>query len=645
LWVYEQGKFRKIHPRDGGPLGAVRAMTEDAEGGIWAATSDTNDASRRLFHIQDYTIREEISSPKLGLANTLAPDPHGGVWIGLASGGLARYRNGQMELFPLNFIPQDAPVHGLIVNPDGSVLAATSSGLFEWQKGKMQNLTVRNGLPCDIIYALITDKNATLWLYAACGLIAIPNAELQRWWQSPDVAVKSRLLDVFDGAQPMSTPFQPNASQSPDGRLWFVNENVVQMIDPAHVDDNSILPPVHVEEVTADDKTYDASPGSRLRLPPLVRHLEIRYTALSFVVPAKVHFRIMLEGLDRDWREVGNRRQAFYTNLSPGKYRFRVTASNNSGVWNDAGTFLDFSIAPAYYQTTLFRVASLAAALILLSCIYRRRVRSIHMRSEQLALINTKLEAQIVERKHAEEALRQSQADLTRASRMSSMGELSASLAHEIKQPIAAAITNSNTCLRWLTRDQPDLEEARAAALRMVQDGKRANEIVNRVRLLFQKETLQRELVNLNSIIREMVRLLYGEATQSAIFVRAELARDLPPVMGDRVQLQQVMMNLMMNSIDAMRDVDGTRELTIRSQRGENGEVLISVSDTGVGLPPQQADKIFDAFFTTKAQGTGMGLRISRTIVESHGGQLWAADNSPRGAIFQFTLPRDSKSE
>ena len=219
------------------------------------------------------------------------------------------------------------------------------------------------------------------------------------------------------------------------------------------------------------------------------------------------------------------------------------------------------------------------------------------------------------------------------------MGELTASLAHEIKQPIAAAITNANTCLRWLSRDQPDLEEVRAAALRIVQDARRAGEIVNQVRLLFQKDALQRELADLNKIIREILLLVHGEATQFAVFVRTELAADLPEVMGDRVQLQQVLMNLMMNSIEAMRDVDGTRELTIKSKRGENGQALISISDTGVGLPQQHADQIFNAFFTTKPHGTGMGLRISQSIIESHGGRLWASDCSPRGATFQFSLP------
>jgi C4-dicarboxylate-specific signal transduction histidine kinase len=254
-----------------------------------------------------------------------------------------------------------------------------------------------------------------------------------------------------------------------------------------------------------------------------------------------------------------------------------------------------------------------------------------------LRILELRMEAR-AERQQAEEALRQAQADLARASRVSSMGELSASLAHEINQPIAAAVTNASTCLRWLSRDEPDLEEARLAASRIVQDGRRAGEIIKRIQLLFKKDTPQRELVDLNEVIREMMLLLRSEASQFAIAIRAELDADLPQAMGDRVQLQQVLMNLMMNSIDAMKDMEGTRELTLQSQRGQDGQVLISVSDTGVGLP-EQADRIFNAFFTTKAHGTGMGLRISRSIIESHGGRLWGADNAPRGASFCFTIP------
>jgi PAS domain S-box-containing protein len=248
----------------------------------------------------------------------------------------------------------------------------------------------------------------------------------------------------------------------------------------------------------------------------------------------------------------------------------------------------------------------------------------------------------VTERKKAEEAreaLRETQADLARVSRVNTMGELTASLAHEVNQPIGAASTNANTCLRWLAADTPNIEEARAAAMRIVTDVKRAGEIISRIRQLFQKGSSEREFVDINEIIREMIVLLRGETTRYNILVRTDLAADLPRVMADRVQLQQVLMNLMINSVEAMKAVDGPRELSINSQSAKDAQLMLSVSDTGVGLPRHQADQIFNPFFTTKGDGTGMGLRISRSIIESHGGRLWAADNSPRGARFCFTLP------
>ncbi len=247
-------------------------------------------------------------------------------------------------------------------------------------------------------------------------------------------------------------------------------------------------------------------------------------------------------------------------------------------------------------------------------------------------------------RNRAEEALRQAQSDLAHVSRVTTMGELTASLAHEVNQPIAAAVTDANTCLRWLNRDHPNVEEAREAASRTVKDATRAAEIISRTRLLFKKGTPQWELVDVNDIIRDMVALMRNEITRHSISVRSELAEDTPQITGDRLQLQQVLMNLMVNAIDAMKDANGTRELAIKSQRTDNEQLMVSISDTGVGLPPEQADKIFDAFFTTKPHGTGMGLRISRSIVESHGGRLWAADNSPRGASFHLTLPMGAEA-
>ncbi len=268
-------------------------------------------------------------------------------------------------------------------------------------------------------------------------------------------------------------------------------------------------------------------------------------------------------------------------------------------------------------------VGSLSAAQRAATESLRRARDDLRVTVQELQKTNEALHAESLERKHAEEALRNAQGDLARVSRMTTLGELTASLAHEVNQPIAAAVTNANTCLRWLTRERPDLEEAREAASRIVK---------------FKKGTAQRELVGLNEMVREMIALLRGEATRHKILIGTDLATGLPQVTGDRVLLQQVLMNLMLNGIEAMKDVDGKRELLIKSQETENEEVIVSVSDTGAGLPAQQADQIFKAFFTTKPQGTGMGLSISRSIVEAHGGRLWADGNSPRGASFCFAL-------
>jgi signal transduction histidine kinase len=252
----------------------------------------------------------------------------------------------------------------------------------------------------------------------------------------------------------------------------------------------------------------------------------------------------------------------------------------------------------------------------------------------------------VTERKRADEErerLRKSLADLAHINRVTTMGELTASLAHEIRQPIAAAITGAQTCLRWLRRDQPDVAEACEAASRLVKDVTRAAEIISRIGSMFKKGAPLRELVDVNELIGEMIALLRNEAARYSISFRSDLAENLPRVMADRIQLQQVFMNLMLNGIDAMKETISIGELSIKSEACD-AQLLISVSDTGVGLPPEQADKIFNAFFTTKDKGTGMGLPISRSIIESHGGRLWAAANSPRGASFCFTLPTKAET-
>jgi PAS domain S-box-containing protein len=1000
LFVYEHGRFTRIPHPDGSPLGTVLAMTEDTEHNVWAAVIRYPPGRpARLICFRDGRFVKEISDQKLDFSS-LAADPHAGLWMGLQQGGLARYRNDRLQIFP--FSDANVRVYQVLANGDGSVLGATSNGLMERQDDSQRILNDKNGLPCNQIYAIITDKHSDLWLYAECGLIKIKSDELQRWRDHPDQKVNFELFDALDGVHPFIPPFSPIATRSKDGRLWFANDTVVQMIDPDGLLNNPIPPPVHIEDVIADRKTY--SPQSGLPLPALTRDLEIDYTALSFVAPQKVHFQYKLEGYDRDWQDAGTRRQAFYSNLPPRSYIFRVKACNNSGVWNEAGASLDFFVAPAYYQTNWFRFFCVVAFIAVLWALHRWRVhrltsqekhlrdvvetipamtftalsdgsatfvnkrwteytglsveqssgigwqRAIHAEDlarnaekwrisiaggqlfedearfrraadeeyrwflvrgvpfrdprgkivrwyetltdiedrkraeENLQLISrefqdskTKLEEaqriahvgywvwdletnrltwsdetyrifglrprersmdigallemvhpedrelmlnvtqeavrgearpdveyriirpngevravfsrggtkrdasgkpherfgtiqDITDRKRAEEALkrsefylgeaqklthtgswawrvsdrnvvhlseewyrifgfdpadgapnwekrldlvhpddrlawkntieraivektdydvtfrivlpggivkwirtvghpvltatgdlvqflgsstditghksaeqereklRQLETEIAHINRVSILGEMAASLAHEIKQPIAAAITSANTCVEWLAHEPPNLDRARTAAARVDKYGNRAAEIIDRIRAFYKKSPSERELVDVNEIVLEIFTLLQGEAIRCSIAMRPELAAELPKIKADRVQLQQVFMNLMLNAIEAMNESGG--ELTVRSHL-QDGQVLFSVSDTGPGLPVGSVDQLFSAFFTTKPQGSGMGLAISRTIVESYGGRLWATANDGRGATFNFTLPTE----
>ncbi len=244
--------------------------------------------------------------------------------------------------------------------------------------------------------------------------------------------------------------------------------------------------------------------------------------------------------------------------------------------------------------------------------------------------------------KVAEEALNRARSELAHMARVTTLSALTASMAHEINQPIAAAITSAGACLRWLNRDQPEVQRAREAAMRIEDDGKRAAEIITHLKSFYKKEVSpQREMVSVNDIVGEMLVLLRSEADRHLVVMRTELAADPPPVSADRVQLQQVLMNLMLNGMEAMSERGG--ELKISTRR-EGGEVMVSVSDTGVGIPADKMEQIFNAFVTTKAGGTGMGLAISSTIIESHGGRLWATANPGRGATFHFTLPTEPEA-
>ena len=738
LWVmsrsgaawFENGRFTRAGSLTAGSTTAIAADTRE---GVWIADPDSG-----LVHMVDGREIESVSWPWSKAehdrrVSAILLDPvRGGLWLGFLSGGIAYFEHGKLatSLGSKDGLGADL-VWNLFLDRSGALWAATDGGLSRVKNGRVATLTTKNGLPCDVVRMVLEDDASSLWLYTACGLVRIAHSELDAWWSDSKRTVQTTVFDSSDGVRSSAIVgrYGSRAAKSLDGKLWFAHGDGVSVIDPRHLAFNTLLPPVRVETVTADRQTYDAS--QRLILPPLVRDLSIDYTALSLVASEKNRFRVKLEGWDSDWRDVGNRRQAFYTNLPPRHYHFRVIACNNSGVWNEEGATLEFVIPPAWYQTNWFRALCVAAFLAVLYALYRVRIGQLRAQEQKFreaiesipaiafvcrpdgyrSFVNkgwveytgltteqssgsrwqaaihaedldrviarwraslasgdpleyeTRLRradgeyrwfmtravplrdkhgkivkwygtaTDIEDRKRAE----QLQADFAHMNRVTTMGELTASLAHEIKQPITATVLSADACLQWLNHDQPDLDEVRDAAKMIVAEGKRAAEIIERLRGLYKKSPPKRELVNINKIVQEMIVMLRGEANRFGVSIRTDLATELPKITADRVQLQQVLMNLMLNAIEAMKETGGV--LMIKSRLGNGHHVLIAMRDTGVGLPTENVDQIFSAFFTTKPEGSGMGLAITRSILESHGGRIWATPNDGRGATFHFTMP------
>ena len=368
----ERGKFVRV---PGLPSGFVLCMVGDGAGGIWISDQLS------LYQLRGQTVVEEIPWVKLGhkdFAWTILPDSiRGGLWLGFRQGGVAYFKDHAIRLsYGREQGFGDGQVSALKRDDDGSIWAATGDGLNLIRSDHTFRLSSANGLPCDMVHWVVEDSDHFFWLYTACGLVRVARSELETWVADPKKTVSTTVLDNTDGVRSSVAPTDgnPMVAMSADGKIWFLAKEGVSVIDPQHLQQNKLPPPVHIEQITADGKEYDAARGP---LPPLVRDLNIDYTALSLVAPEKVQFRVKLEGQDSDWRVPANPRHAHYTNLAPKHYRFLVKACNNSGVWNEAGAALDFVIPPAWYQTNWFLALCVAAFLALLWALYQYRLHQI----------------------------------------------------------------------------------------------------------------------------------------------------------------------------------------------------------------------------------------------------------------------------
>jgi signal transduction histidine kinase/streptogramin lyase len=385
LYLFKDGRFRRLPEPNHKPLGLVVGMAEDSEGNLWAECAGN---PGKLVRIRDFQVREEFPASQVPTGRTLAPDPQGGIWIGTLKGDLALFRHGVLKTFPLN-AKGDPFIRQIVANADGSMLAGSADGLVGVRQGKVQRMTTKNGLPCNFVTSFIQGGEKRWWLYTDCGIVELPDSELQRWWTNPEAIVQTRVYGESDGAQ-AGRPEYNSAAYSSDGRVWFASGVWVQMVDPSRLSQKALPAATTIESVTVDRNEFQAT--DNLKLPPHPQELQIDFTSPTFLIPQKVNFRYWLDGYDHEWHEAGTRRQAFYTNLPPGKYSFRVIACNSDGVWNDRGAKLDFYVTPAYYQTNWFRALCAAALLILVWAVFQFRVRQLH---REFALT---LEARVAER-------------------------------------------------------------------------------------------------------------------------------------------------------------------------------------------------------------------------------------------------------
>ncbi|WP_058185535.1 two-component regulator propeller domain-containing protein [Terracidiphilus gabretensis] len=727
IYRYHAGNYTRIALPDSFPkpnLGFPPQATEDGSGALWLSAE-----RQGLFYLKDGVWHRLESAPESAklFPTTAFTDWMGRAWFGYLEGTIILLDQGRIQRV---FSANESPLGGVqVISGRGRHVWLAGRGLAFFDGNRFRRVVPADepfGASFGTIWGVEEASNGSLWLAEQRGVIEIPATEIQQVLRDPSYRVKYRVFDSFDGL-----PGIPSKEiQATDGKLWFMASKGIVRVDPANISTNALPPTVLIRPIKANGKQFRSL--MNLTLPPRTTNLQISYTALSLSVPEKVRFRYRLEGVDKEWQDAGTRREAFYNGLGPGKYHFRVIACNNDGIWNDEGAHLDFTIAPAWYQTIWFRGLCVLAFCTLLWAGYRMRV---HQLQEQEKIFREAVETMpalafvadpkgnltfmnkgwleytgvspnepsasgwektihpddlnriteqwrasqttgepldcetrlrrgldgthrwfliravpvrdkhgkivkwcgaatdIEDRKDAEQ-LRE---NLTHASRVSTMGELVASISHELAQPITVTTAHARASLRWLQCDPPELTEVRKGTERIMEAGTLASEIINRLRLLYKKAPPNRELVAINEVIQEMARMLGTEARRQGASIDTDLKDDLPMTVTDRVQLQQVLMNLMLNGIEAMKDEGGV--LTVKSQMGEDGQIEISIQDTGPGLPTGGTNQIFDAFFTTKPQGSGMGLAISKSIVESHGGRIWANGNSERGATFHFTLP------
>ena len=610
LAYFDDGRFVAVNAVPGGQ---VHFIAGDKGGNLWLSED------RSLLHLRDGRGLEQIPWSRLGHPENasvlLSAREPGGLWLGFwRGGGVSYFKDGQVRASytAANGLGAGA-VADLRLDRDGALWAATVEGLSRIKDGRITTLTTRNGLPCNTVHWTMEDDDHSFWAYTACGLVRIARAELEASIADPKRIMEKTVWDAADGVRLRSaaaSSYGPRVAKSTDGKLWFLTGEGIQVVDPHHLPFNKLPPAVHIEQITADHKirwqNLWSETTSNLHLPRLTRDLEIDYTALSLVAPEKIRFRYKLEGYDGDWQDVGNRRQAFYTNLSPTSYRFRVIACNNSGVWNETGASLNFTIAPAYYQTAWFRLLCGAVLVTMVWAVYWLRVRVLEGRHR------------ISERHKGEiSALNERLMKVQEAERMRISGEL-----HD---GILQQITSLTLRLGKVRRREPPDSEDRATIT-----------------------GLQQQLIQIGTDIRHLSHELHPALLQEAGLPAAlssyceefSTVRGLPVSCETDESVKELspgaalcLYRIAQEALGNAAKYSEAKRVEVRLTRSD-GRVWLSVSDNGVGCTPDQV-----------GESGGLGLINMRERVLQLDGKFEFNSEPGRGTTVKATVPFRAGSE
>ena len=599
------------------PNEIVHALYTSAAGQIWIGTR--NGLSRYDGHeFKNFTTRDGLSNDNV---LCIYQDEHGVAWIGTAGGGLNRFDGQRFSSYTSREGLSNDVVWAVSGDPGGTLWIATNGGgLNRLKDGKFASITTQNGLFYDSVFGLLDDGRGSLWLTSNKGISKVSKDQLNSFAEGRILSVRGQVFGTSDGmpSSECNGAFQPSSWRTKDGRLMFPTDKGVAIVDPARAPDAIPVPPVVVETILTSDKEYKAD--SNVVVPPGHTKLEIHFTALSLTSPEKVQFRYMLEGLDRDWTSSGTRRVAYYTNVPPGDYEFKVTASNDGLVWSSS-TPIAVSLQPHFYETRLF--AAFAILLVSGLCVTGYRIRVSGLKARERRLLKLKESAEAANR---------------------AKSDFLANMSHEIRTPINGILGMTDLTL------STDLSEEQREYLEIVKTSAGSlitivNDILDFSKIEARKLSLDCHDFSLLSLIEEVRKSLAYRASQKELNFEIEISDNVPDdVIGDLGRLKQILVILLDNAIKFTSQ--GRVSLTLSVKCSSDSDVVLeaAVSDTGIGIAAESLSLIFEPFSqadnssTRKFGGTGLGLTICSQLVTLMDGRIWAESKIGSGSTFHFTV-------